>query len=129
MERIAVPTSTVRTPIFDKIGPTVDPHALKIVQSASGNHRALQYVHVVADLEFLHPSTLLLNELLHNEATDSVAGVRLVRVGLDYDATVDFRRVVLFVARRIVGVNGMAHIAAEKEGARNGLSQELRCRR
>ncbi len=29
MESIAHPTSTVRTPIFDKKGPTVEPHALK----------------------------------------------------------------------------------------------------
>ena len=39
MDSIAFPTSTVRMPIFDSIGPTVDPHALKIINEIRMNER------------------------------------------------------------------------------------------
>ena len=80
-----------------------------------------RYAHVVADLILLHLPTLLLNQLLDDEAADGVARIALLRVRLDDHAPVDERRVVVLVPAGVVRVDGVAHVAADEEGARNGL--------
>ena len=83
--------------------------------------RETGYVHVVANLEFLDLTALLLDEFLDDKAADGVAGVALTRVRLNDDTAVHPRRMVLLVLRAVVRVDGVAHVAADEEGARNGL--------
>ena len=88
--------------------------------------RETGYVHVVANLEFLDLTALLLDEFLDDKAADGVAGVALTRVRLDDDTAVHPRRMVLLVLRAVVRVDGVADIGADQEGPGNGLSERLR---
>lgn len=79
------------------------------------------HVHVIPDLELLHLTILPLSQLLDDKGADRVARVALLRVRLDHDTAVDLWSVVVLVLAHVVGVNGMSHVGAQKEGACDGL--------
>ena len=62
-----------------------------------------------------------LGSTLAASVADRVARIALLRVRLDDHAPVHQRRVVVLVPASVVRVDGVAHVAADEEGARDGL--------
>lgn len=121
------PTSTVRTPIFDKAGPTVDPHDLLIQQSVKRQYRCKKRcnVHIIACFEVLDVPAFLFGQLLDDEGSNSVSGISLLHIGLEDHTAVDLRRMVALMLACVVRVDGVAHICTDQEGPGDGLCVSL----
>lgn len=110
MDSMALPTSTVRTPSFESIGPTVDPQALR---ACSNDIRRLQMstnLHIVWNFILLHFPTLALNELLEKKCANSVGSVALRSISLNNHPSVDLGPVIFFVFGSVVGVDRVTHV-------------------
>lgn len=116
IERIAQPTSTVRMPSLDSIGPTVEPHDLRIKFRPHAPHiYVLDYAHIISNFVFLHVTTFLLYQVLDDEAAYRIAGIALAGICLDDDTAVHPRRMVLFMFRAVIGMYRMRNIAADQK--------------
>ena len=126
IDNIAFPTSTVRKPSLLNIGPTVEPQGLchRVSQGAEAKG-VNKYEHVIPDFEFLNLSTLALNELLHQETTNCIAGITLFSVGFDDDTMVHLRLVIALVLGFVIGMDRVTHIRRYQKRPRNRLA--IRC--
>lgn len=98
MDNMAFPTSTVRIPIFDSIGPTVDPHGLRMLFDTFILMTDKEPCsHVISHFKFLHLTTFLCNKLLYDERTYRISGIALFRVRLDDNSSIHQGSVVNFV--------------------------------
>ena len=75
----------------------------------------MENVHVVADLVLLYTSARLFDELANDERAGCIAGVALLGIRLDNDATIHQWPMVIFVLAQVVRVYGVTHIARHKE--------------
>mmetsp|Transcript_19833 Transcript_19833/g.36955 ORF Transcript_19833/g.36955 Transcript_19833/m.36955 type:complete len:226 (-) Transcript_19833:711-1388(-) len=81
---------------------------------------------VVPHYELLDGHVLPPSDFADDEAGERVGGVPLVAIGLDDDASVEIRGVVLLVLGGVVGVNGVGHVDGEDErAATRGLEEVL----
>lgn len=123
IDNIALPTSTVRIPSFESIGPTVEPQDLK--ERFDTRHFQLSNnLHIIANLKFLYFPTLTLNKLLKEERANSIGSVALFSIGLDNHSSIYFGPVIFFVFRSIVGVDRMAHVRRHEKRSSDRLGMK-----
>lgn len=111
MDSMALPTSTVRIPIFDSIGPTVDPQGLgRWMRFCCHRNKRDQGLHVIPNFKLLDFPTLPFHELLHDKRCDSVASISLFGIRFDNNATIHAWFVLFFMLGSVIGVHGMTHV-------------------
>lgn len=86
-------------------------------------------IHIVPNLKLLHLSTLALDQLFDNEGRDGVAGISLLSVRFDDDATVNGWFMFILVLGCVVGVKGVTHVSRDQERVGDGLCKGCRCGR
>ena len=118
IDSIALPTSTVRIPILDNIGPTVEPQILQQVFTsdlAEVTDWSRIDVHVIATFKILHSSALPIDKLLHQETSNGIGCVFLFRIRLENYTTVHHWLVVVLVLGRVIWMHRVGHICTDQE--------------
>src|ERR1700733_4481660 len=115
MLSIGVPTSMVRTPIFERPGPANYPNELALcnVVPQRGTERLTNGTstrHIVPDLEFLYASAGLLDQLANKEGTNRIGCISLFGVCLDNYASIERGLVGFLVFAGEVRVNPVSHV-------------------